>query len=69
MAAKSTLDRGNISPSDGLRAAIYGVNAVLVGVTHRPTKRTLARARTLLVEAQNLLHQSIVDGEEPRVWR
>ena len=69
MPAKATVDRGEISPSEGLRAVIYGVNALMLGVNKTSTKRKLAQARNLLVEAQNLLHAGIVAGKEPRIWR
>ena len=57
---------GIIRPSDGLRAAIYGVNALIPNINRTYTKRKLAQARNLLLEAEKLLQQGIANNTEPR---
>ena len=55
-----------ISPSDALRALVYGMDAIIPDVKRVYTKRKIAQARNLLLQVQDLLSEGIADGTEAR---
>ena len=55
-----------LTPMEGMRALLYGVDAVTVNINGLGTKRTLARVRNLLLNAKREIAKGILAGTEPR---
>jgi len=55
-----------ISPSDALRALVYGMDAIIPDVKRTYTKRKIAQARNILLQVQTLLAEGIAEGIETR---
>ena len=55
-----------LTPMEGMRALLYGVDAVTVNINGLGSKRTLARINRMLLDVKREIAKGIMAGTEPR---